>query len=97
MDNSKENDQVNTDNQLLPDIVIKRPNFFYADDTAEEIESTTPKKTILHDSDSRKKLLQFESKRNNLFTTELDLNKDYIGKREPYASSQLTSTDFKDP
>jgi len=97
MDNSRENDQVNTDNQIFPDIVIKRPNFFYADDTAEEIESTTPKKTILHDSDSRKKLLHIESLKNNLFKCDLDSNKDFVGKREPYASSQLTSTDFKDP
>jgi len=74
MNSSKENDQISTNNQILPDIVIKRPNFFYADETAEEIESTTPKKTILHDSNSIKKLLDVESKRNNLFKSDLDSN-----------------------
>ena len=96
MENSQENDQINTNNQLLPDIALKRPNFFYADETAEEIESTTPKKTIMHDSNSIKKLLHVESKRNNLITDDYDSSKDFIGKKDPNVSSQLTSTDFKE-
>ena len=69
-----ENNQYNTSNQLLPDIAIKRPNFFYQDETAEEIELASPKKTIMHDSNSVKKLLNVESKRNNLFTDDVDSN-----------------------
>ena len=60
MDNSQENDQINTNNQQLPDIALKLPNFFYADETAEEIETTTPLKTIMHESNSVKKLLHVE-------------------------------------
>jgi len=96
MENSNENNQYNTSNQLLPDIAIKRPNFFYQDETAEEIELASHKKTIMHDSNSVKKLLNVESKRNNLFTDDVDSNKDFSGKKDPNSSSQLTSTDFKE-
>jgi len=50
----------------------------------------------MHDSNSVKKLLHVESKRNNLFTDDIDSNKDFAGKKDPNVSSQLTSTDFKE-
>ncbi len=50
----------------------------------------------MHESNSVKKLLHVESKRNNLFTDDVDSNKDFAGKREQNESSRLTSTDFKE-
>jgi hypothetical protein len=43
-----------------------------------------------------KKLLNVESKRNNLFTDDVDSNRDFSGKKDLNASSQMTSTDFKE-
>ena len=96
MHSSNENNQTNTNNQLFPNISLQRPNFFYADDNAEEIELSSRKKTILNESNSVKKLLHVESKKNNLFTEEVESNHEYSVKKDNNVSSQLTETDLKE-
>ena len=52
--------------------------------------------TILNESNSVKKLLHVESKKNNLFTEEVESNHEYSVKKDNNVSSQLTETDLKE-